>query len=97
MRYVAKIHVLDVLDQVVVSGYVYDADGPVRDGEGPLEFTMSTPGLGLDHPMDWLFMALYRAFMTETTRHGGGSRDGLPDGGPHTISGSGDIAEETVR
>ena len=30
MRYIAKIHVLDVMDKVVVSGYVYDAD-PISD------------------------------------------------------------------
>jgi len=97
MRYVAKIHVLDVLDQVVVSGYVYDADGPVTEGEAPTEFTLSTPGLGLDHPMDWLFMALYRAFMTQTTPPAGRGSEGPRMGGPHIISETGDIAQNRVR
>jgi len=73
MRYVAKIHVLDVLDQVVVSGYVYDAEGGVRDGEAPLEFCYQVPGRGIDNPLDWLFLSLYSAFMSNTrqTAEGG--------------------------
>lgn len=63
MRYVAKVHVLDVLDQIVVSGYVYDADGPVRDGEPPLEFTYQVPGIGADEPLAWLLNGLYRALI----------------------------------
>ena len=65
MRYVAKVHVLDVLDQVVVSGYVYDADGPVKDGEPPLEFTYAAPGVGLDEPLPWLLNSLYRCLVAE--------------------------------
>lgn len=65
MRYVAKIHVLDVLDQVVVSGYVYDADGAVRDGEPPLEFTLQAPGVGLSEPLPWLLNSLYRCLVAE--------------------------------
>lgn len=66
MRYVAKIHVLDVMDQVVVSGYVYDADGPVQDGEGPLEFTYQAQGTGIDEPLPWLLNSLYRCLVAET-------------------------------
>ena len=65
MRYVAKIHVLDVLDQVVVSGYVFDADGPVQDGEPPTEFTYTTPGTGISEPLPWLLNSLYRALVSE--------------------------------
>lgn len=65
MRYVAKIHVLDVMDQVVVSGYVYDADGPVQDGEAPLEFTYTAPGTGVDEPLPWLLNSLYRCLVAE--------------------------------
>lgn len=90
MRYVAKIHVLDVMDQVVVSGYVYDADGAVQDGEPPLEFTLSAPGVGLSDPYAWLLNSLYRALVQdEATRRGvaGGSAVvGVLD----TISESGD-------
>jgi len=67
MRYVAKIHVLDVMDQVVVSGYVYDADGPVQDGEAPLEFTFTAPGTGVDEPLPWLLNSLYRCLVAEQT------------------------------
>lgn len=65
MRYVAKIHVLDVMDQVVVSGYVYDADGPVIDGEAPTEFTYQVPGTGVSEPLPWLLNSLYRALVSE--------------------------------
>lgn len=67
MRYVAKIHVLDVLDQVVVSGYIFDSDGSVRDGEPPLEFTFSCPSIGLSEPLPWLLNSLYRALVAEQT------------------------------
>lgn len=68
MRYVAKIHVLDVLDQVVVSGYVYDAD-PITDPDHePREFTYEVPGRGLDDPITWLQWHLYDAFTKETAR-----------------------------
>jgi hypothetical protein len=67
MRYVAKIHVLDVLDQVVVSGYVFDADGPVQDGEPPLEFTYTTAGTGISEPLPWLLNSLYRALVDVPT------------------------------
>lgn len=66
MRYVAKIHVLDVMDQIVVSGYVYDSDGPVQDGEAPLEFTYQVPGVGADEPLAWLLNALDRALVNVT-------------------------------
>lgn len=92
MRYVAKIHVLDVMDQVVVSGYVYDADGPVQDGEPPLEFTWATPGRGVDEPLAWLLTSLYACFMSEQRPD---SRRGVGaplTGGTNTIYEAGDTA-----
>lgn len=62
MRYVAKMHVLDVLDQVVVSGYVYDADVDGPAGVPPLEFTYQVTGKGLDNPLDWLRDAVKRCY-----------------------------------
>jgi len=62
MRYVAKIHVLDMMNEVVVSGYIYDAD-PLSDPDhDPLEFTIVTPGRGLDDKRTWLQWHLYSAF-----------------------------------
>lgn len=90
MRYVAKIHVLDVMDQVVVSGYVYDAEGPVRDGEAPLEFTWATPGRGFDEPLTWLMNSFYEAFMNEQRRISRRGDAAPLTGGAHTISESGD-------
>lgn len=64
MRYMAKIHVMDVMDEVVVSGYVYDAD-PMTDPEHESwDFTYSVKGIGLDDKAAWLLNALYRALVT---------------------------------
>jgi len=63
MRYVAKIHVMDVLDQVVVSGYVYDADPLTDPDHEPTEFVFQAPGKGLNHPMDWLLWHVYEALL----------------------------------
>jgi len=61
MRYVAKIHVLDVLDKVVVSGYVYDAD-PLSDPDHEVtEFTYESVGRGVDDRVAWLQWHLYDA------------------------------------
>jgi hypothetical protein len=67
MRYVAKIHVLDVLDQVVISGYVHAYDD--YDGEGPEvhEFTYQVPGRGLTEPLEWLHVHCYQAFQEALT------------------------------
>ena len=63
MRFVAKVHVMDVMEQVVVSGYVYDAD-PLSDPDHePLEFSETVPGVGSDDRMAWLLNALYRALI----------------------------------
>lgn len=70
MRYVAKIHVLDVLDQIVVSGYVYDADPLTDPDHEPLEFSWQTPGRGVTDPMAWLMTSVYAAFMSEKARRG---------------------------
>lgn len=58
MRYVAKVHVLDVLDQVVVSGYIHAC--PDRGGDSPevYEFSLSVPGVGEPGPVAWLARAL---------------------------------------
>jgi hypothetical protein len=53
--------VLDVLDQIVVSGYVYEADVDGPAGEAPFEFTYQVPGKGSDDPVEWLRDAVHRA------------------------------------
>jgi hypothetical protein len=96
MRYIAKVHVLDVLDQVVISGYVYDAD-PITDPDHePLEFTYQVPGTGLSEPLPWLLNSLYRALVAEQRPPHGGTEAGVPMGGSHTISGSSDRSEEVM-
>ena len=65
MRFVAKIHVLDVMDRVVVSGYVYDADPLTDPDHEPLEFTYDAPGVGVDDKLAWLLNSLYRCLVAE--------------------------------
>ena len=61
MRYVAKIHILDTMEEVVVSGYVYDAD-PLSDPDHePLEFTYVSMGKGIDDKITWLRWHVYDA------------------------------------
>ncbi len=69
MRYVAKIHVMDVLDQVVVSGYVFDADPMTDPDHEPTEFVWQAPGRGLDDPISWLHWHVYEALQNAKTPH----------------------------
>lgn len=96
MRYVAKIHVLDVMDQVVVSGYVYDADVLTDPDHLATEFTYSAPGIGLSEPLAWLLNSLYRCLVHEQTPAQSRESRGLQMGGPHIISGSSDIARDLM-
>lgn len=97
MRYVAKIHVLDVLDQIVVSGYVRDCqvlDIPESD---PLEFTVQMRGKGTADPRVWLLEALLECAdqIRLDVSQGPGRRP--PEGVPHTLSETGASRKQTVR
>lgn len=72
MRYVAKIHVMDVLDQVIVSGYVFDADPLSSPDHEPTEFAFQAPGRGLDDPVSWLQWHVYEALMNSKPPATGG-------------------------
>jgi hypothetical protein len=93
MRYVCKIHVLDVMTKVVVSGYIH---GYAHMGvEPPIthEFSYTIPGVGLSDPYEWLTKALYEAVL-QMTQDGRQGRDGRPgDGVPHTISETSDTGK----
>lgn len=71
MRYIAKVHVLDIMDNIVISGYVYDADPDESTDHDPAEFSYTVPSLGLSDPHAWLLNALYRAFVQTQTRPSG--------------------------
>ena len=60
MRFVAKIHVLDVMDQVIVSGYVVDCDDTTDPDHQAVEFSYEVPSYGRDRHLDWLTSALAR-------------------------------------
>lgn len=65
MRYVAKIHVMDVLEDVVVSGYVFDADPMTDPDHTPVEFCFTSRGKGLDDPLSWLVWHVYEALQAQ--------------------------------
>ena len=94
MRYVAKIHVMDVMDQVVVSGYVFDADPLTSPDHEAHEFTFQAPGRGLDDPIAWLIWHVYEALQKETTTARGGRNGGGRMGGSHTLSGTTDVLHD---
>ena len=66
MRYVAKIHVMDVMEDVVVSGYVFDADPLTDPDHNPVEFAFTSKGKGLDDPVSWLVWHVYEALQAQT-------------------------------
>ncbi len=96
MRYVCKIHVLDVMTNVIVSGYVHGYDDFSIDPPTTHEFSYSIPGVGLSDPYEWLTYALDAAIM-QLTQEPQNERSGAPgDGGPHTISESGGTGKPAV-
>lgn len=96
MRYIAKIHILDVMDQVVVSGYVYDAD-PLTDPDHEVtEFSYSVPSFGLDDPQAWMLNALYRALVSRDAPLKQRRLEGRVDGGAHTVTGISDLVADLV-
>lgn len=66
MRYVAKIHVMDVMEDVVVSGYIFDADPLTDPDHEPTEFAFTSKGKGLDDPVSWLIWHVYEALQSMT-------------------------------
>lgn len=96
MRYIAKVHVLDVMDQIVVSGYVYDADPLTDPDHEPTEFTYSVPGRGVSEPLSWLMTSLYAALMQAATPARKGATGAVADGGTHTLSETGDSRSDVM-
>lgn len=68
MRYVAKIHVVDVLDQIVISGYVVDCDDMTDPDHQAVDFTYQVPGVGANDPLEWMTQAVVRALASAKTQ-----------------------------
>ena len=91
MRYVAKIHVLDVMDEIVISGYVVDADTHSNPDHESWEFSYQVTSFGLDDPAEWLLTALGRMLLDSRDPHVVKGNVGAADGGRQTIS---DVGQE---
>lgn len=96
MRYVAKLHVLDVMDTVVVSGYVFDADPGTDPDHDVSEFAYTLTGRGVSEPLEWLRINLQLALHEMSTAPRASSTRGRADGGSHTLSGLGQNRQNTV-
>lgn len=96
MRYVAKIHVLDVMDQLVVSGYVRDCevlDLPERE---PLEFTQTYRGRGESDPALWLAQPLHGLWRSLVDGRLTSEAPPRHRGAGYTITGVDDTLEERL-
>lgn len=87
MRYMAKVYVSDVLDFVVVSGYVVDCDEMTSPDHESHDFTWQAPGRGVSEPLEWLLDALSRAPSVKGEPARSVDSGGLPVGGAHSVSG----------
>jgi hypothetical protein len=58
MRYISRLWVMDVMDTLVISGYVADADPHEGSREAEWRFTESVAGVGEQDPARWLLRAL---------------------------------------
>jgi len=93
MRFHTKVYVSDVMDHVVVSGYVLDTDPMTNPDHDVWEFAYDVPSYGLDDPQSWLAVALNAAATLMSTppsrvRGGGG-----PMGVRNTVAPYGDTPE----
>lgn len=87
MRYVSKIYILDWLDEIIVSGYVFDQDPLTNPEHEKWEFSAQIKGVGMDGEANWLLNSLYRALVAEQRPAREGPGGAVPMGGPHIISG----------
>jgi hypothetical protein len=97
MRFIGKVYVMDVLDAIVVSGYVIEAE---LDGEEPgetYEFSQTYAGRGDNVAQEWLAYALHQHLLNGRTPPPGGQTTGPTTEGVHSISGSGDSHPIRVR
>jgi len=96
MRYVAKVHVLDVMDEICISGYVVDADPMTDPDHEAYEFAYQVPSLGIEDPAAWLLNALYRALVSQKSPPRAAEVGTPAEGVPHTLSEAGDRAHPVM-
>jgi hypothetical protein len=58
MRFVAHVHLLDLLDQIVIYAEVLSGDDPAATLEPVLKLSTSLQGEGVTDPREWLADAL---------------------------------------
>jgi hypothetical protein len=97
MRYIGKVYVMDVLDHVVVSGYVIAAELDNEEPEETYEFSETYAGRGDNVAEEWLAHALHQHLLNRNHPPRGGVATGGSTGDVHSISGSGDSHPMRVR
>lgn len=96
MRYMATIYVSDVMDVVAATVEVQGWEAQYGPPETIYSTTVVCPGVGETDVSRWLTRALAALSQDMDRPTGEGSPMGLPTGGPHTLSGTGDSAENLV-
>lgn len=91
MRYSAKVYVMDVMEEIVVSGYVFDTDDQDPNDHNPWLFSVSVPGRGESDPREWLIGALYQALVKQLGPLSRVIEEGPAVGGGHTLSETGGL------
>jgi hypothetical protein len=92
MRYMASIYISDVMDQIAATIEVQGWEAQYGPPEVVYQDTVITPGYGDDDASRWLHRALEVVSQTVNTRPLGAERGRVVEGGPHTISDTGDSA-----
>jgi hypothetical protein len=90
MRYMASIYVSDVMDLIALTVEIQQWDEMYGPPELAYQKTYQWPGLGRQEPRAWLLDAVRNLHVDMTAPPGRRGVPGVPMGGPHTISGSGD-------
>lgn len=88
----ASIYVSDVMDQIAATIEVQGWEAQYGPPEVMYQDTIITPGYGDHDASRWLQRALEVLLEAVNTRPLGAERGRVVEGGPHTISGSGDSA-----
>lgn len=91
MRYMATIYLSDVMDQVAATLELQGWSELYGPPETLLVKTFVWPGFGDDEPSQWLQRFLHRMWQDIDAPPRVQPLGGVPMGGPHTISETGDI------
>jgi len=92
MRYMASIYVSDVMDQIACTLEIQGWEAQYGPPDTVYQKTLIWAGIGDDDPVSWVKRALTLACRDMSAPPDRVMSEGVPLGGPHTISETGDTA-----